>query len=170
MCFTYGFRSAFILAALLNGVIGWSGQERGVIATSTTLEHFFFNMPVCVGCKRRTIDLHRITPDISSMVAVRTILTALLTISVALVPATGGAAVSTTPVEMSMPDQADMPCCTPDDCKGSITCALKCFNFVGAIFPASVSLPHLVDAAPPSFVDSELHGHVRSPPTHPPPI
>jgi len=92
------------------------------------------------------------------MAAGRTILAALIAISVAMVPAMGGAAVSTKPVEMSMSDNADMPCCTPDDCKGSITCALKCFNFVGAIFSATVSLPHLVDAAPPSFVDSELHG------------
>jgi hypothetical protein len=104
------------------------------------------------------------------MAAVRTILAAMIAMSVAMVPAMGGAAVSTKPVEMAMSDNADMPCCTPDDCKGSITCALKCFNFVGAIFPATVSLPHLVDAAPPSFVDGELHGHVRSPPTHPPPV
>jgi hypothetical protein len=103
------------------------------------------------------------------MAAVRSILAALIAISFAIVPATGGAAVSTKPVEMSMPDHSDMPCCTPDDCKGSITCALKCFNFVGAIFPATVLPPHLVDAAP-SFVDGELHGHLRSPPTHPPPV
>jgi hypothetical protein len=74
------------------------------------------------------------------------------------------------PVEMSMTNQTDVPCCPPDDCKDSIVCGLKCFNFVGAIFPTTVSLPHLVDAALPSFVDSELHGHVRSPPTRPPPV
>ena len=69
----------------------------------------------------------------------RTILAALIAISVAMVPATGGAAISTKPVEMSMADQADMPCCPPDDCKGSIACALKCFNFVATMFPGNNS-------------------------------
>jgi hypothetical protein len=105
------------------------------------------------------------------MAAVRTILAALIAISVAMVPAMGGAAVSTKPVEMSMSDNADMPCCTPDDCKGSIACVVKCLNFVGAVLPAMViAVPNLVDAAPPSFVDSALRGHVISPPTHPPPV
>ena len=103
------------------------------------------------------------------MAFARTILAALIAISVALVPATGGAAISTKPVEMSMADQADMPCCPPDDCKGSIACALKCFNFVAAMFPAAVALSHIVDGLPPSFADDTLYGYV-SPPTHPPPI
>src|SRR6476661_4610071 len=99
----------------------------------------------------------------------RTILATLIAISVAMVPATGGAAISTKPVEMSMADQADMPCCPPDDCKGSIACALKCFNFVATIFPATTPLPHGADGPPQSFAGGKLHGYV-SPPTHPPPI
>lgn len=103
------------------------------------------------------------------MLAARTILTALIAISVAMLPAAGGATVSTTPVEVSMADQADMPCCAPDDCKGSIACAFKCFNFVGITFPAAVSLPYAVDVIPQSFSDATLRGYI-SPPTHPPPI
>ena len=103
------------------------------------------------------------------MLAARTILAALIAISVAMFPAAGGAAVSTTPVEMSMADQADMQCCPPDDCKKSIACAFKCFNFVAAMFPATISLPHIVDGPPQFFADGALHGYV-SPPTHPPPI
>jgi hypothetical protein len=99
----------------------------------------------------------------------RTILTVLIAVSVALVPATGGAAISTKPVEMSMADQADMPCCPPDDCKGSLTCAFKCFNFVAMAFPIPVALSHMTDVPRPSFVNDTLHGHT-SPPTHPPPI
>ena len=99
----------------------------------------------------------------------RTILATLIAISVAMVPATGGAAISTKPVEMSMADQADMPCCPPDDCKGSIACALKCFNFVATIFPATTLLPHGADGPPQSFAGGTLHGYV-SPPTYPPPI
>src|SRR5450759_3077171 len=104
------------------------------------------------------------------MQLVRTILVALIAISVAMVPVVGGTAASAKPVEMSMADQADMPCCAPDDCKGSVACALKCFNFVAAMFPAALSLSHFVDGAPPAFVDDTLRGHVRSPPTHPPPV
>src|SRR5512132_1780337 len=103
------------------------------------------------------------------MLTVRTTLVALIAISVAIVPATGGAAISIKPVEMSMADQGDTPCCPPDDCKGSIACAFKCFNFVAAIFPAANSLPYIVDGPPQSFTDGTLHGYV-SPPTHPPPI
>ena len=104
-----------------------------------------------------------------AMLVVRIIFAALITISVAMLPAIGGAVASTKPIEMSMSDHADMPCCAPDDCKGSIACAFKCFNLVGTTFPAMVSLPCSVDAAPPSFVDDILREHVRSPPTHPPP-
>ena len=100
---------------------------------------------------------------------------ALVAISVATVPATGEAAVSTKPVEMSMPDNADMPCCPgcddQDSSKGSVACALKCINFVGAILPAMVvPHPYLVDAAPLSSVNHALHGHASSPSTHPPPV
>jgi hypothetical protein len=108
------------------------------------------------------------------MLIVRTVLAALIAISVAMVPATGGAAISTKSVEMSMPDNADMPCCPccndQDSSKSSIACALKCVNFVGAVFPAMVvAQPYLVDAAPPSFVNDALRGHASRPPTHPPP-
>jgi|SRR5665213_885327 len=109
------------------------------------------------------------------MATVRPILAALIAISVAIVPATGGAAVSTNPVEMSMPDNAEMPCCPgfndQDSSKSSVACALKCINFVGAVLPAMViPQPGLVDAAPPSFVVGVLREHMSSPPTHPPPV
>jgi hypothetical protein len=86
-----------------------------------------------------------------------------------MVPAIGGAAISIKPVEMSMADQADTPCCPPDDCKGSIACAFKCFSFVAAMFPAAIPLPHFIDGPPQSFSAGILYGHV-TPPTHPPPI
>ena len=103
------------------------------------------------------------------MLIVRAILAGLIAISVAMVPAAAGVYISTKPVEMSMAGHANTPCSTPNDCKDSIACAVKCFNFVGAIFPATVPLTHIVDAVPPSFVDAALHEYVRSPPTHPPP-
>jgi hypothetical protein len=109
------------------------------------------------------------------MLIVRTALAALIAMSVAMVPAAVGAAVSIMPVEMSMPDNADMPCCPccndQDNSKSSVACALKCINFVGAVLPTMVvTQPCLVDADPPSFVNDALRGHASSPPTHPPPL
>jgi hypothetical protein len=109
------------------------------------------------------------------MAAVRTILTALIAICVAAMPAIGRTAVPTTPVEMSMPDHADMPCCPScndqDNSKSSVACALKCINFAGAVLPAMIVAElYFVGAAPPSFVGGVLREHVSSPPTHPPPV
>ncbi|MGB7259700.1 MAG: hypothetical protein WBD48_16620 [Pseudolabrys sp.] len=99
---------------------------------------------------------------------IRTFLAVLIAVSIGMVPATGGAAVSTKPVEMSMSGHAGVPCCPPDDCKDSIACALKCFNFVALFSPAMILAPPLAGAARPFFAERELPGHVRSPPTHPP--
>ena len=99
---------------------------------------------------------------------------ALVAISVAVMPIAGEVAVSVKPIEMSMPNNADMPCCPccddQDNSKSSVACALKCLNFIGAIFPAMVvTQPHLVDAAPFTFVNAALRGRKTIPPTHPPP-
>jgi hypothetical protein len=104
------------------------------------------------------------------MAFARRIFAALIAVSLAVAPATGGAAISTKPVGMSMADQADMPCCPPpDDGKGSVACAFKCLNFVAALFPAAVVPSQIAQRLEPSFADVTLHGHVN-PPTHPPPI
>lgn len=109
------------------------------------------------------------------MVAVRTILTALIAISIVILPATGEAAVSTSPVEISMSDNADMPCCPccndQDLSKMPVACALKCISFVGVILPATAVI-HLclVDVTRASFANGALHEYSSSPPTHPPPI
>src|SRR6185437_9763919 len=120
-------------------------------------------------CYRNVVDPQSPSPDSSDMAPARMIFAVLIAISVAMVPVTGGAAISTKPAEMSTAANADMPCCAPDDCKGSIACALKCFNFVATLFPAAVVLPPVVDESPQFFADGTLRGFV-SPPTHPPPI
>jgi hypothetical protein len=109
------------------------------------------------------------------MLLVRTILAALIAISVAVVPVAVEAAVTTTPAKMSMSVDADMPCCPccneQDTSKTSATCAFKCINLVGAVCPAMIVIRlHLIEAVPPSFVNDTLRGHVSSPPTHPPPV
>ena len=108
------------------------------------------------------------------MALIRTILVALIAISVALSPAIGEAVVSPSPVEVMTADQADMaccPCCNTQDNFKSTACVLKCITLAGAILPAmNVAQPYLVDGLPLSLVGDTLHGLVRSPPTHPPPV
>ena len=104
------------------------------------------------------------------MAFARMILAALIATSLALVPI-GGTAVSTsiTPVEMSMADQADMPCCPPgDQDKGSIGSVFKCVC-AAAILPTAIVISHIPDAPTSVLVDATLDGHV-SRPIHPPPI
>jgi hypothetical protein len=106
------------------------------------------------------------------MALIRTILAALIAISVAVLPATGEAIALPSGDQLAMADQADMPCCpccnTQADLKLT-TCALKCIAVVGAVFPATVITPlYLVDGLPLPFIDDLLHGFLKAPPTHPP--
>jgi hypothetical protein len=107
------------------------------------------------------------------MALIRTILVAVIAISVAVLPATAETIVSASPAEVTMSDQADMPCCpscnTQDDLK-TTACVLKCVALAGAILPAMIiALPFVGDGSPRSRVDNTLHGLLRAPPTHPPP-
>jgi hypothetical protein len=85
-----------------------------------------------------------------------------------MVPVTTAPIVSKKSPDMSMADNADMPCCPHDD-NGSVVCAFKCLNFVVAMFPLAVVPPYSADGLPPDPADDALQGHI-SPPTHPPPI
>ena len=104
------------------------------------------------------------------MAFARTILAALIAISIALLPTTGGAAASTKPLEMSVTNQTDMPCCPPSDKgNGSVACVIKCCNFVAMVFPTPIALLPIVVGLLASFDEGSLRGHI-SPPAHPPPI
>jgi hypothetical protein len=121
-------------------------------------------------CLVSAVDPQTISPDSPSMAFARTILAALIAISIALLPAAGGAAVSTKPVEMSITNQTDMPCCPPpDEGNGSVACAFKCCNFMAIMFPTPVALSPIAETLPAAFFEGTLRGHI-SPPTHPPPI
>jgi hypothetical protein len=106
-------------------------------------------------------------------VLIRKILIAVIAISVAVLPATAEAIVSPSPVEVTMADQADMPCCTCCNTQGDLkatACVLKCVALAGAVLPEmAVALPYVADSSPRSRVDGTLHGLVRPPPTRPPP-
>jgi len=107
------------------------------------------------------------------MFLIRKILVAVIAMSVALLPATGEAIVSPSPAEVTMADQADMPCCpccnTQGDFKAT-ACVLKCVALAAAVLPMmAVALPYVADGATLSLADDTLQGVVRAPPTHPPP-
>jgi hypothetical protein len=104
---------------------------------------------------------------------IRRFFVAVIAASVALLPAASEAILSPSPVEMTMVDQADMPCCpccnTQGDFKAT-ACVLKCVAPASAIVPATiVSLLFIDEGRQLSSVDDTLHGLVRAPPTHPPP-
>jgi hypothetical protein len=106
------------------------------------------------------------------MVSIRRIFVAVIAISVAVLPATGKAIVSPSLVEVTMADQADMPCCpccnTQGDFKAT-ACVLKCIALAGAVLPVvNVALLNLADGTPVSLANDTLQGFVRAPPTHPP--
>lgn len=106
------------------------------------------------------------------MALVRTILAALIAISLAVLPATGQAIVAPSADQTTMVDQADMPCCpccnTQADLKLTM-CTLKCIGVVGAVFPATTIAPlYWLDGVPLQLVDDPLHEFLRAPPTHPP--
>jgi hypothetical protein len=104
------------------------------------------------------------------MAFARTILAALTAISIALLPASGGAVASTKPVKMSITNQTDMPCCPPrDEGNGSVACAFKCCNFIAIMLLTPVALSSTPEAPLAFFSEGTLRGHI-TPPTHPPPI
>jgi hypothetical protein len=103
----------------------------------------------------------------------RTILVALVAISVAVLPATGEAIVSPSSGQVTMGDQADMPCCPCCDTQGDFkatACVLKCVGLASAVLPATnVPSQRIAGGSRLFFADDTLHGLVRAPPTHPPP-
>lgn len=104
------------------------------------------------------------------MVVARIILAALLSFSVAMVPAVGSAAIMSQSIQASVSDGGGMPCDNAaGDCKNFAGCALKCFNFTGAIVSALVLLP-CPSGTELSFVEWALRPHISSPPTRPPPV
>lgn len=100
----------------------------------------------------------------------RSLLAALIALSVAMVPAVGGAAALSNSADMAMSDRADMLCCkTVDDCKNPAACALKCFNYSDVILLPVALLPRTPDIKSP-MASEALRGFVGRPPTHPPPV
>src|SRR5437868_7672501 len=102
----------------------------------------------------------------------RTILALLIALSVAMLPAAGGAGLGLKSTDMAeMSDMADMDCCPHktnpcdqmDGCASMATCALKCFTFAG-----SPSLPFVYPLAladqMPLLQSSDFRPQTSSPP------
>jgi hypothetical protein len=107
------------------------------------------------------------------MTVIRAVLTALIVISVAALPAIAEVIVLPSPDQVTMADQAEMPCCPNCDTQGDFkatACILKCMALASAVLPAMpVALLFIADGSPLALARQALHGLVRAPPTHPPP-
>lgn len=107
------------------------------------------------------------------MALIRTILAALIAISVALPPAVGHVALAASPAAVTTIDQADMPCCPCCDKQDgfkSTECILKCVALAATVVPAArTAQPDLERGVLLALVHNTLHGLARTPPTHPPP-
>jgi hypothetical protein len=107
----------------------------------------------------------------------RTILALLIALSVALLPAAGGAGIKS-PAPAGMSVMEDMPDCCPhnanpcqkgmDDCAAMATCALKCFSFAG--ISSIVVFPLAFVRMTASFAANPFSSQTGSPPFRPPRI
>jgi hypothetical protein len=112
----------------------------------------------------------------------RTILMLLIALSVAMLPATGGAAVSVKSADTSdMSDMSssmeDMHDCCPhkklplekaigDCCSSMATCSMNCFGFTGT--SSLIFFPLLLGSLTISLVSNPLYSQTGSPPFRPP--
>jgi hypothetical protein len=107
----------------------------------------------------------------------RTILALLVALSVALVPAAGGAGVSaSSPNPADMSAMEDMHDCCPkanpcdkamDDCGTMATCALKCFSFA-ATLSSTIAFPATFAKMTPLLGGNPFSSQMGSPPFRPP--
>lgn len=104
----------------------------------------------------------------------RTILVALVAFSVAVLPVAGGMARAMTPDASLTSPQAD--CCPhgkpcdkrTDDCGSMAGCALKCFNFFGAMVSDIIVRPTLAAEIEPVLASLTVLRNPTAPPLPPP--
>ena len=106
----------------------------------------------------------------------RTILALLIALSVAMLPAAGGAGVKS-PAPAGMSVMEDMPDCCPhkadpcekamDDCAAMATCALKCFSFA-ATASSIIVFPSTLASMMTPFAANPFASQTGSPPFRPP--
>lgn len=108
----------------------------------------------------------------------RSILALLIALSVAMLPAAGGAGMkSKSPERSDMSSLEDMLDCCPhkanpcdqtvDDCRAMASCALKCFSFAGTS-SSIIAFPSAFATMTASFAGNSFSSHRGSPPFRPP--
>jgi hypothetical protein len=104
------------------------------------------------------------------MVTIRAVLAAVVALSIAVVPAVGGAAIASSS-HISMSDDEGMPCNKAmDDSKAIAACALKCFNFAGVVVVVPVLPSAYVVHLERSFITNTFRSHPTRPPFRPPAV
>jgi hypothetical protein len=114
---------------------------------------------------------------------VRTILAAVISVSVAVMPAAAGAmsvaksiqnGVSDVAPSATMPDDCDHHASpahrgskAPDDCASMAACAAKCFNYTGTVLP-SIALAPTASRLQPMAAAGFVVSKIDSPPFRPP--
>src|SRR4051812_32366221 len=99
----------------------------------------------------------------------RALIAVLVSISVALVPASATVAVASMhSAALSSGAAPEIHCCAPDDCKASTACSVKCFGCGVAVSLAEVLPPQVFHLHPVAPVAPKLTGYAHSPPRHPP--
>jgi hypothetical protein len=107
----------------------------------------------------------------------RTIVTLLIALSVAILPAAASAGMSVKSLEAAgISTTEDMPDCCPhkanpcekamDNCGSMATCALKCFSFVGT--SSIIVFPSTFAKMTASFAANPLSSQAGTPPFRPP--
>jgi hypothetical protein len=106
------------------------------------------------------------------MPLIRSVVGALIAISVAMSPAIGEQVMLPSAVEAMTSDQADMPCCPCCDKQDnfkSTACVQKCVTLTGAVMVVpSAAQPSLRHSRVLPLVHNMSRGVARKPPTHPP--
>lgn len=107
----------------------------------------------------------------------RTILALLIALSVAMLPAAGGAGLGINSAEMpEMSSMADMDCCPHktnpcdqgmDGCTSMAACMANCLSYAPGMSSPLV-YPVALAAVMPLFESGDLHSHMGSPPFRPP--
>jgi hypothetical protein len=103
-----------------------------------------------------------------TMSVARIVLVAAVSLSLAVVPVIAGAAVIAKSAQMWTSDAGCMPTGGTDDCKNPAACALKCFNFSGAVVCDFLGMSRGRDVLN-SRAEKAACPHVTGPPTRPPP-
>jgi hypothetical protein len=108
------------------------------------------------------------------MTLIRTTITVLIAVAIALLPVSGNAIALPSDAEATMADHADMPCCPDCNTQGDFKatgCALKCAALAGAAVLPVMTVALLIIAGGPALALAEdaMHEHVSAP-AHRPPI